>query len=235
VRTRLQCLDRLLAQLRNGARTGPSCAGADCPAIDWAETVATADRVKGLVAAWLEDLCAADFALAAISDHYIRGHPIVLVDQEERLRELIDVAEKFGQLFNAVVNAENALGESLTAPIDVDRVKHAAKEHSKIIATALIDAAKRRTLLLLSDPEDAVKALMENLPAECSCEAAAAFPAAIRNRTKTSSGEPACVIVRAENRAINNVAEAMIADRRLCDILPSPERSRYRPGVTPRR
>jgi hypothetical protein len=27
---------------------------------------------------------------------------MVLVDQEERLHELIDVAEKFGQLFNAV-------------------------------------------------------------------------------------------------------------------------------------
>jgi hypothetical protein len=39
-------------------------------------------------------------------------------------------------------------------------VKQAVKEHGKLIATALIDAAKKRTLLLLSDPKDAVEALM---------------------------------------------------------------------------
>lgn len=115
---------------------------------------------QGLAAAVLEALDAADFALAAISDHYFRGHPMVLVDQEERLHELIDLAEEFGQLFNAVVNAKNTFSGSLTAPIDFERVKQAAKEHSKVIATALIDAAKKRTLLLLSDPKDAVKALM---------------------------------------------------------------------------
>lgn len=121
---------------------------------------ATAERAAGLAAAVLEALDAADFALAAISDHYFRGRPMVLVDQEERSHELIDLAEEFGQLFNAVVNAKNAFSGSLTAPIDFERVKQAAKEHSKVIATALIDATKKRTLLLLSDPKDAVKALM---------------------------------------------------------------------------
>ncbi len=76
------------------------------------------------------------------------------------MHKLIDLTEKFGQLFNAVVNAKNSLGGSPAASIDVDRVEQAAKEHSKLIATALIDAAKKRTLLLLSDPKDAAKALI---------------------------------------------------------------------------
>jgi len=66
---------------------------------------ATAERAWGLPAAVLEAPDSADFALAAISDRYFRGHPLVLVDQEERLRSLVGVAKQFVQLFNAVVNA----------------------------------------------------------------------------------------------------------------------------------
>ncbi len=94
-------------------RDPTSGAGADRNGIDSAELIAEAERVKRLARALLKDLYAADFSVAAIGDHHFAGHPLVLVHQEDRLRELIDVAERFVQLFNAVVNRKDSLVQVL--------------------------------------------------------------------------------------------------------------------------
>jgi hypothetical protein len=136
--------------------------GAERSGIDLSEPAATAERVKGLVAALLEDLYAADFALAAISNRYFRGNPLVVVDQEERLRKLIDLAEKFVQLFNAVINHKDSISQIHPLVIDVGRVKPAAKDLSKITAAALVDDGKTPRLRSSHRAAAAVLAAIES-------------------------------------------------------------------------
>jgi len=88
------------------------------------------------IAELLSDLLETHFAIVTIATRYFDGHSVLFKEYDHKLRERIEVAETFAELYNKLREVKH--GQNPPLRIDVEEIKRTAKKTSKAVANWLI-------------------------------------------------------------------------------------------------
>jgi hypothetical protein len=137
--------DRSCAQPRDNSEK------TDASPLESEQLVAQAHAVRDNVMVLLENLFGLRFAMTTISESYFVSHPVLFKGQEERLHELIDIAEKFAELYHKILDVFHleAAGSDGTGglKVDIEKTKLRARNAGGTMVISLIYRAKRGALL----------------------------------------------------------------------------------------